>query len=235
MLLAELEIRHSRPVAPTRRVALGRLWLPTDDPPGPGGLLLAGIVAAGVSALEGDDEILDEVDVLIEQVASGQRIVQPRVRHRFQTDTVGLGRSTHRLVGQPQSVLLDIDQHGAPLPQVLGAIYAAGRLSATARPHVFRLIRRATRWTGGIDGRLVDFLVGDEAYGFRRRSGEHRDEGWALQTLEFGRSDEPARSEILRRFRELIREAHPDHGGAHDGAGERIEELTEAKRILVGS
>ena len=36
MLLAELEIRHSRAVVPTRRVALGLHWLPVDPPPGPG-------------------------------------------------------------------------------------------------------------------------------------------------------------------------------------------------------
>ena len=34
MLLAELEIRHSRAVAPTRRVAIGKHWLPTDPAPG---------------------------------------------------------------------------------------------------------------------------------------------------------------------------------------------------------
>ena len=43
--LAVLEIYHSRPIAPTRRVALGRRSLPIEPPPGPGGLLLAGIVA----------------------------------------------------------------------------------------------------------------------------------------------------------------------------------------------
>ena len=42
MLLAELEVRHSRAVAPTRRVALGRHWLPTDPAPGYGGILLGG-------------------------------------------------------------------------------------------------------------------------------------------------------------------------------------------------
>ena len=33
MLLAEIEIRHSRAVAPTRRVALGPYWLPTEPSP----------------------------------------------------------------------------------------------------------------------------------------------------------------------------------------------------------
>ena len=46
MILAELEVRHSRAIAPTRRVALGELYLPVDPAPGFGGLLLAGIVGA---------------------------------------------------------------------------------------------------------------------------------------------------------------------------------------------
>ena len=45
MLLAELEVFHSRPIAPTRRVAIGVAVLPTAPPPGFGGLLLSGIVA----------------------------------------------------------------------------------------------------------------------------------------------------------------------------------------------
>src|SRR5439155_3077239 len=121
MLLAELEIRHSRAIAPTRRVALGRLWLPTDPAPGFGGVLLAGIVAAGMSALEGDEEILDEVEVLIEELQNGVRVVQPRVRHRFQTDVMGLDRSLHKLAGEGEAVWIDVDAHGAPLPQILGA------------------------------------------------------------------------------------------------------------------
>ena len=46
MLLAELEVWHSRAVTPTRRVALGHLVLPTDPAPGFGGLLLGAVVAA---------------------------------------------------------------------------------------------------------------------------------------------------------------------------------------------
>jgi len=45
VILAELEIWHSRPIAPTRRVAIGDQDLPCDPPPGYGGILLAGIVA----------------------------------------------------------------------------------------------------------------------------------------------------------------------------------------------
>lgn len=231
MLLAELEVRHSRPYAPTRRVALGDLWLPTNPSPGVGGILLAGIVAAGVSALE-DDDVLDRVDLLLGDLEQGRRIVQPRILHRFQSDIHGLDSSHHRLVAEEDDMVLEIDGHGAVLPQILGALYAAGQLSYGVRSDVFRLLRRATRWTGGIDHKLIAYLTGDEA-GSLRRGGQPTDERWALAILGFGPGTEPARSEIQKQFRNLIRDAHPDHGGESAGAGQRIQDLTEARRILL--
>src|SRR3954447_23586494 len=105
MLLAELEIWHSRAIAPTRRVALGDLWLPTDPPPGFGGILLAGVVAASVCSME--EEERDDLDTLIAQVERGIRIVQPRLRYRFQTDKVGLEHSHHRLTGSGEAMALE--------------------------------------------------------------------------------------------------------------------------------
>src|SRR3954463_9363560 len=54
VILAELEVFHSRPIAPTRRVALGVPVLPTAPPPGFGGLLLGGIVAAFIGRVDAD-------------------------------------------------------------------------------------------------------------------------------------------------------------------------------------
>ena len=93
MLLAELEIRHSRAVAPTRRVALGPHWLPTEPAPGYGGILLGGIVAAHFGDV--DPELRGEFLGLVDDLEHGRRIPQPRLRHRFQTDVVGLDRSRH--------------------------------------------------------------------------------------------------------------------------------------------
>lgn len=230
MLYAELEIRHSRPVAPTRRVALGELWLPVEPAPGPGGILLAGIVAG--FAWQIDDEEVTALLKLIDDLEFGRRIPQPRLRHRFQVDTVGLDRSRHRLVGDGQSLRLDLDEHGHPLPNILGAVYAAGRLSYAVRPTVFRLLRRASSWIGGNDNRLVGYLAGEEAPTLRSRrfAGEER---WALDVLGFHDGEPPHRDDINRRFRELVRMAHPDHGGSHGDAGQRMVDLTEAKRILL--
>src|SRR5438093_915484 len=84
-ILDELEIRHSRAIVPTRRVALGRRWLPTEPAPGFGGILLAALVATHVAAL--DDEALGDLHALVDDLEGGRRIAQPRLRHRFQTDT----------------------------------------------------------------------------------------------------------------------------------------------------
>lgn len=229
MLLAEIEIRHSRAIAPTRRIALGELYLPTDPAPGFGGVLLAGIVGGFAPTL--DEELRDDLDRLLWDVEYRARVSQPRLRHRYQVDVVGLDRSRHRLVGHGESVELLLDDHGSALPQVLGAVYAAAKLSLRVRASVFRLLRRATRWEGGPDQRLLRFLTSDEApYRPWRAPG---DEHWALRVLGFAGGTEPARSEIVRRFRRLVRDAHPDHGADAEGAGLRILELTEAKRILL--
>jgi hypothetical protein len=45
----------------------------------------------------------------------------------------------------------------------------------------------------------------------------------------------PDREDIQRQFRDLLRVAHPDHGGDIDGAAQRISDLTEARRILLKS
>ena len=229
MLLAEIEVRHSRAVAPTRRIALGQLYLPTEPSPGFGPLLLAAVVGAGANLL--DDELRDGLDRLIGDLEAGRHVAQPRLRHRFQTDVVGLDRSRHRLTGHGEALELDLDGHGAVLPQVLGVVYAAARLTYTARSAAFRLLRRATRWEGEADERLLQYLTGDEA-AFRRWPAPG-DEGWALRVLGFPTGTEPARSDILTRFRDLVRVAHPDHGADAEGAGQRIHQLTEAKRILV--
>ena len=54
MLLAEIEVFHSRPIAPTRRVALGNMLLPCDPGPGVGGVLLGAIAARFTPELDPD-------------------------------------------------------------------------------------------------------------------------------------------------------------------------------------
>jgi hypothetical protein len=231
MLLAELEVRHSRAVVPTRRVALGPHWLPTEPAPGYGGILLGGIVAAYLPDVEPD--LRDEFLLLADELEEGRRISQPRLRHRFQTDVVGLERSRHALVGDPQDVRFELHANGRPVPQLLGAVYAGGRLHAAARPAVFTAIRKAASWEGGLGVELVSYLSDPSADAPRSWRLFPTDERWALQVMGFGPDLRPDRNEVQSRFRSLIRQVHPDHGGESEGAGRRILELTEARRILL--
>src|SRR5689334_13358696 len=97
MILAELEVYHSRPVAPTRRVALGPSTLPVDPPPGFGGILLGGVAANYVGAI--DPDFIEDLTKPTTPVEHGLRVSQPRLRYRFQKDTVGLQSSRSRLIG----------------------------------------------------------------------------------------------------------------------------------------
>lgn len=231
MLLAELEIWHSRPIAPTRRVALGRRVLPVEPAPGFGGLLLGGIVAAHIEAL--DDDLDGELERLLLDLEAGRRIPQPRLRHRFQLDRHGLARSRHRLLGHGDALDFEFESEGSPASQVLGAAYAAGQVDPAERAVVMNVIRRGARWRGAIGPELVRYLSGVRG-GSARAARAFADPGsWALGVLGFAAGTEPARGDVQRRFRTLLRDAHPDHGGASDGAADRIADLAEARRILL--
>ncbi len=231
MLLAELEIWHSRPIAPTRRVALGVRVLPTDPPPGFGGLLLGGIVAAHLANLE--PELTGEVARLIDDLAAGRRVPQPRLRHRFQVDRIGLARSHHRLLGHGDRVEFDFETQGNAAAQILGAIYAAGTVDLAHRAGVMETLRRALGWTGPVGASLVTYLSGAGGTRAWSRDAFAQPQSWALNVLGFGEGPAPARSDVNQRFRTLVRSAHPDHGGASAGAAQRISELSEARRILL--
>src|SRR5699024_7053734 len=155
---AELELFLSRPVAPTRRVALGEQTLPTSPSPGHGGLLLGAVVAANIGDV--DPELLPDIHRLTRQLEIGARIAQPRLRHRYQSDRIGLSSHRHRLrieSGRPRLDLADVVR---PAPHVLGALYAAGRIPVSERGPVFELLRRALLWRGAVGPDLIDHLSG---------------------------------------------------------------------------
>ena len=183
MLLAELEVFQSRPIAPTRRVALGQSDLPVEPAPGFGGLLLGAVAAGFVEDI--DDDLHPDLVRLSHQVEQGLRIPQPRLRHRFQVDHIGLNRRTHRLFGDGEQakVLLDRTDGTAAAPQVLAAIYAAGNLDLGTRGPVMELIRRGLRWRGPIDDGLVEYLTGGTARGGWVAVGTGDPVLWALGVL----------------------------------------------------
>lgn len=229
MLLAELEVWHSRPVTPTRRVALGHLVLPVDPAPGFGGLLLAAVIAKHLPGV--DEELLPDIHRLLGQIERGDRVAQPRLKHRYQVDRHGLAVSVHRLQGDGDNVRFDLHAQGSPLVQVLGAIYAVERLDLTHRHHLVPLLHRAMRWRGPIGPAFVTNLAGAAGASLAAMADPR---AWALDLLGFPLGTAGVtKKEITARYRDRLRLAHPDHGGDEQEASKAIADLGEARRILL--
>lgn len=229
MLLAELEVFHTRLSAPTRRVALGNLVLPVDPPPGFGGLLLGAVVAAGMPDV--DEDLVPDLYRLVNQVERGERVVQPRLRHRFQVDRHGLTHSTHRLMGVGEELRFDVESKGRPLAQMLGAIYAVERLEESSRHVIAPVIRKGLRWTGEIGPALMAHLAGTNT---KELSALADPRTWALEILGFEPdAKRPTKRQITAKFRSRMRDVHPDHGGDESAASRAMVDLAEARRILT--
>lgn len=231
MLLAELEIWHTRPITPTRRVALGHLVLPTDPAPGLGGVLLAAVVAAYLPDVE--EDLVPDIGRLIDQVTRGDRVVQPRLQHRYQVDRHGLAVSVHQLNGDADNVTFDLHSMGRPLSQVLGAVYALERLDFDARRSLAPVLHRALRWRGPIGPSFVADISGVSRGDLVGLTDPRL---WALDLLGFPMGTvKVTKKEVMAKFRLKLRDAHPDHGGNDAVAGDTIERLGEARRILLQS
>ncbi len=232
-LLAQIQLFHSRPIAPTRRLALGDLVLPTDPAPGPGGVLLGGVLANFAPSL--DDDTVDDLELLLGQTERGMRVVQPRLRHRLQTDRIGLLRSELSLVSDTDGLRFGFSGQGSPLVYMIGAIYAAATVPNVVRTAVFGSLRRGLYWRGSIGPGLIGHLGGKGDTSAWEALGEDP-VIWALRTLDMDTSDSRPDHDVIRRqFRQALRDAHPDHGGAEEAAAARIAALTEARRILLGT
>jgi hypothetical protein len=248
LLLAELNVRHTRRHMPTRRVALGERVIPTQHP-GYGPLLLGCVVAANIGGL--DEEQTEAFPTFLRQARGGLSVPRRALRFRLQTDTEGLALSRHRLLGEPEGIVVELDIHGRhPVPQVLGSVLAAAAMASYPRLLALRAIERAADQPGVLpDGIAVRYLT--EALARPRptpsAAGKARpspgdgwwafpaERRWAMEVFGFGPEAIPDRDEILRRFRRLVRLAHPDHGGENRWAAERIVELAEARRVLLDS
>jgi hypothetical protein len=252
VLLAELNVRHTRRHMPTRRVAVEHTYLPTSGP-AYGGLLLGAVVSEHLEAL--DEEQLDALERLVATAKRGALSV-PRIalRYRLQTDTHGLELSRHRILAADPLAgrhlpVLELDCHGRAAPQVIGAVMAAAELPPSGRSVVFRFVESAIASPGLLPGgfeihRRLQGLPG--ARPNAPGSGPHPLEGerdawrgvapdrrWAMEVLGFTHAVDVDRGDVQRRFRRLVRLAHPDHGAEHDGAAERMAELSEARELLL--
>ncbi len=242
MVVAELEAFYSRSVAPTRRIAVGELRLPGDSP-GAGfaaeaaAILLGGMVAGSAGHLSSDDRL--SLSALITDLELGRRIPQPRLRHRYQADRIGLQRSAARLIQDRGGFFhLDLDhERGTPTQQCLAALYALERLSGANKFAVIVAVRRALDWRGDLGHALMAHLrLGSDLTDFGPAAAAASPSGWARSIL--GLEEEPEAlsvDEIRKAFRSQLLLAHPDLGGSTQAAAGRIKELDSARRILISS
>ncbi len=229
MLLAELEVWHSRSDTPTRRIALGHLVLPVEPAPGFGGLLLGAVVAAHLSDV--DPDLVADVHRLLAQIERGDRVVQPRLRHRFQVDRHGLGVSRHRMQGEGDNVHFSFDTNGSGLAQVLGAVYSIERLELSARHALIPVINKAMRWRGPVGPSFIAHLAGTAASSLAAMADPR---AWALEHLGFPLgTSKVTKKDVMVRYRGQLRAVHPDHGGDEADAGQAIIDLAEARKILL--
>jgi hypothetical protein len=251
VILAELNIRHTRRHMPTRRVALDASYLPTNGS-AYGAALLSAVVAENVEGL--DDEQRELMPKFLAAAADGFSVPRIGLRYRLQTDVHGLDLSRHRLLEDSGVLVVELDVHGAPAPQVIGSIMAAAAMGPTTRRKALRAVEAAIAQPGVIPepflvrrmlhgvpgerpplaaagpvGPVNGVTVADAA----RWAGIPSERRWAMEVLGLGAGMRVDRIDIQKRFRRLLRTAHPDHGGESVGAAERIAELTEARELLL--
>ena len=241
--MAELLVRHTRRHMPVRRVAVGSAQLPTGGP-GHGPLLLGAVVAECLPEL--DPEQAELVPRLLADARNGLSVPRLALRHRLQTDVHGLDGSRHRIVREGERTVLELDRHGRPDPQVIGAVMAAAALPAAPRSVALRAIGAAVarpvlpsgltvrRLLLGVPGALpppaAPGAAGAPTDGWVGVDAERR---WAMEVFGLGAAAPLGRNDVQARFRRLVRQAHPDHGGARQGAAERLAELAEARALLL--
>jgi hypothetical protein len=173
----------------------------------------------------------------------------------LQTDVHGLDRSRHRLVAETGGVVLELDRHGWADPQVIGAVMAAAALPSSARGTALRAVEdavRSPRLPEGVEIRRLEhgipgmrpYAPGEgpahavwptNGHGDGAWFGVPSDRRWAMEVLGLRAGMAVDRADVQARFRRLVRQAHPDHGGAHIGAAERLAELAEARELLLGA
>ncbi len=229
---ARLEIFHSRPVVPTRRIALGRCEM-DDTPVGKNGLTLGGLLLAAVvgrysSSLHPD--LWEDLELLIQRVNASRHIPQPCLRFRLQVDKVGLAKSTHTLIRNLDGEFdlhFDSQSRGSAVQQLLGALYAARSLKDTQRRSCITAVRRALSWWGTDTDSLITYILDSG-----RKEDILHPVSWALELLGIEHPN-PSGAEVQRHFRKKLWDIHPDRGGDPALASEIINDLAEARRQLL--
>ncbi len=277
---SKIEIFHSRPVVPTRRISLGEQIIDpqvlVEDYSAEGnvasrpvtpqltmtGLLLACVVGKYASNIHPD--LWEDLEMLIDNIERNQKILQPFMRFRLQTDKVGLAKTTHTLTKFSDGGVEDNKfklsnfsgsagnnterpvTKGTSLQQVLGALYATRKYVVSEMKNGNRgavdgcisAIRTALSWWGTSNQALIDYLLYSTSHLIEE--GEATiisSTSWALDILgiDLPTDDELTGSEIQRHFRKKLWSIHPDRGGDPAQASRLIPELAEARRVLLAT
>jgi hypothetical protein len=135
------------------------------------------------------------------------------------------------MVATEDSFAFEFNSVGNPLQQVLGALYALERLNVDLRHNLVSIVRRAVTWRGPLGPSFVSYLAGHNASSVSAITDPR---AWALDVLGFpGGTTKLSKKEIMAHYRESLRRVHPDHGGSQLNASKAIEDITEARRVLL--
>ena len=119
------------------------------------------------------------------------------------------------------------------MQQLLGAVYAVERLDPSIRRQLLPALRRAFVWRGPIGTAFISHMAGSRSPDVNALADPR---AWALDVLGFpGGTVRVSRREVMARYRDSLRLAHPDHGGDRDLAHKKIVDITEARRVLLDS
>jgi hypothetical protein len=137
------------------------------------------------------------------------------------------------MIGENESISFEFAEGGTPLQHVLGAVYVLERLEPTIRRKLAPVLVKAMKWRGPLNQTFVAYLAGSNASTIAAMADPR---AWALELLGFPPGTvKPTKREIQTRFRESLRNVHPDHGGDSRTASGNINDLSEARRVLLGS
>ena len=148
MILAELNIRHTRRHMPTRRVALDASYLPMNGS-AYGAALLSAVVAENIEGLD-DEQRRAAARSSCRRAGrvhgAAHRTALPPADRRARARSVAASPAR----GARVVLVVELDVHGAAAPQVIGAVMAAAAMGSTTRRKALRAIDAAIAQPGVI-------------------------------------------------------------------------------------
>ena len=233
MLLAELIVRHTRRHMPTRRVALESAYLPTSGP-AHGVALLAAVVATNLPAVDDDERELLAAPGRTTRAAASRSRASRCATGCSATCTVSTGRATAARRGRPARARArrrtarrsrrcsarcwarrgcrQSGRDGRARRAPPRGRRPMGRSRARRRAALRRARHVGLPAAAAGGGRRVAAGRSARGRGLARASPPTSAGRWKCSACAPGMDVD--RDDVNRRFRRLLRDAHPDSGGA---------------------